>query len=152
MRQVPQQLQEMTQGVVDTLGYQLWGIEMLARQDGGQLLRVYIDAEKGIDVDDCAKVSRQLSACFDVEDPVPGRYTLEVSSPGMDRLIFQPAQFAAYVGSMLRVKLLSSITGRKNYRGKLLLAAEGKIQLQVDGKAIDLSFNDIDTARVVPEF
>lgn len=152
MRKVPQNLLEMVEGVVAGLDYVLWGIELLPRQNSGQLLRVYIDAEDGIDVDDCAKVSRQLSAVLDVEDPIHGEYTLEVSSPGMDRALFKPEQFARYVGGDIRVKLLSTAVGRKNYRGRLLAVEDGQLSMQVDGETVVLMMEQIDTARVVPTF
>ena len=152
MRTAPPQVYDLTQGVVDMLGYTLWGVELLAPRDGKQLLRVYIEAVDGVNLDDCAKVSRQLSACLDVEDPISGEYTLEVSSPGVDRVIFTPGQFALLVGSTVRVKLLAMVAGRKNYRGSLLAVSETNIQLQVDNETVDLLFDEIDTARVVPKF
>jgi len=152
MRKVPQNLLDMVDGVVSTLDYELWGIELLPRQKSGHLLRVYIEAPQGIGVDDCEKVSRQLSAVLDVEDPIHGEYTLEVSSPGMDRPLFTAEQFQRYVGSDVRVKLLSTAVGRKNYRGQLLSVDDQQLQMQVDKETVSLSLDQIDTARVVPQF
>lgn len=152
MRKVPQKLQDLAEGAVTGLGYELWGLELLSRQDGGQLLRVYIDQEQGIDVEDCAKASRQLSAVLDVEDPIHGGYTLEVSSPGMDRPLFDAQQFARYVGQQIRVKLHPASVGRKNYRGLLLLVEDGRLELEVDREKVSLDIEQIDTARVVPVF
>lgn len=152
MRNVPDKLQGLVTGVVEPLGFELWGVEMLPRQKSGQLLRIYIDADGGIGVGDCEKVSRQLSAVLDVEDPIAGEYTLEVSSPGMDRLLFDAEQFARYVGSELRIRLRSSASGRKNFRGQLTAADAQSLQLQVDGESVELLIDQIDTARVVPKF
>lgn len=152
MHKVPQNLLDMVGGVVSGLDYVLWGLELLPRQGGGQLLRVYIDADSGIGVDDCEKVSRQLSAVLDVEDPIHGEYILEVSSPGLDRPLFEPAQFVRHVGDDIRVKLHASAVGRKNFRGRLLAVDGDQLQLQVDQETVSLALDQIDTARVVPRF
>jgi len=154
MNKIPQGLQTLVEGVVGSLGYELWGIELLPSPKSGQLLRVYIDTQvqSGIAVVDCEKVSRQLSAVLDVEDPISGEYTLEVSSPGMDRPLYRPQQFVPYVGSVVRVKLKSTVTGRKNFRGRLLSADMQQMQMLVDGEEVTLAMNDIDSARVVPQF
>ncbi len=152
MRKVPTNIEEMVVGVVESLGYELWGIELLPRQKSGQLLRIYIDAEGGVDLSACEAVSRQMSAVLDVEDPIHGEYTLEVSSPGMDRPLFSESQFSRYVDSEVRVKLHASVAGRKNYRGTMTAVSDGQVQLQVDGELVTLPLNEIDTARVVPTF
>lgn len=154
MNRIPQELQKLVEGVVESLGYQLWGIEMLPRPDSGQLLRIYLDTDsaEGIGLSDCEAVSRQLSAVLDVEDPIRGEYTLEVSSPGMDRPLYRADQFARYVGSIVRVKLRSTVVGRKNFRGELLTVDDSQIDLLVDGEQVSLRLGDIDTARVVPQF
>jgi len=138
--------------VVEPLGYELSGIELLPRPKSGQLLRVYIEAEQGVDLADCEKVSRQMSAVLDVEDPIHGEYTLEVSSPGMDRPLFTLAQFARYLGSDVRVKLHAGVAGRKNYRGTLLSVGDDGLQLQVDQETVEITLDNVDTARVVPKF
>ncbi len=152
MNKVSQQLQSLAESVVVPLGYELWGVELLARPGAGQLLRVYIESPDGIGVDDCERVSRQLSALLDVEDPIAGEYVLEVSSPGMDRPLYRPDQFARYVGEVVRVRLLPAVAGRKNFRGELLAADGEKVQLLVDGETVTLAMDEIDTARVVPRF
>ena len=152
MRKVPNNIEEMVSGVVESLGFELWGIELLPRQKSGQLLRIYIDAENGIDVSACEAVSRQMSAVLDVEDPIHGEYTLEVSSPGMDRPLFTESQFSRHVDSDVRIKMHAGVSGRKNYRGTLQAVSDGQVQLLVDGEAVSLSLDQIDTARVVPNF
>jgi ribosome maturation factor RimP len=154
MNKVPQGLQTLVSGVVDSLGYELWGVELLPRPKSGQLLRVYIEtrSQTAIGLTDCEKVSRQLSAVLDVEDPIAGDYTLEVSSPGMDRPLYGAEQFVRFVGETVRVKLRSSVVGRKNYRGKLLAVEQGQIRILVDGEQFTLAIGDIDSAHVVPQF
>lgn len=147
-------MQTLVQGVTDSLGLELWGVELLPRQKSGQLLRVYIesDADSGVGLADCEAVSRQLSAVLDVEDPISSEYTLEVSSPGMDRPLYLASHFARFVDSIVRVKLKSTVVGRKNYRGQLLAADQEQITMRVDGDQVLLSIEDIDSAHVVPQF
>lgn len=152
MRKVPRNIAELVAGVVEPLGFELWGIELLPRQKSGQLLRVYIESPDGVDLTACETVSRQLSAVLDVEDPIAGEYTLEVSSPGMDRPLFNAGQFARYVGQEVRIKLHAGVDGRKNYRGNLLKVEEKQLYLQVDDETKTLSLDQVDTARVVPTY
>ena len=152
MRKVPDNLQAMVAGVVESLGYELWGIEMLPRAKSGQLLRIYIETPQGVGVSDCEKVSRQVGAVLDVEDPIHGDYTLEVSSPGMDRPLFSAQQYARFVGDDVRVKLHAGVSGRKNYRGTLLSVDDARVRLQVDQETVELAMDEIEKARVVPKF
>ena len=105
-----QQMEAMLAPTVEALGFELWGLEYLS-QGRHSLLRVYIEHDKGISVDDCAAVSEQVSAVLDVEDPITGEYTLEVSSPGMDRLLFKLEQFTAYIGEEIDIRLRSAFEG-----------------------------------------
>ena len=110
-----EQLHALLAPVVEALGYQCWGVEFLS-QGRHSLLRVYIDHSNGILVDDCEKVSRQLSGVLDVEDPISSDYTLEVSSPGLDRPLFTLEQYAANVGEQIKIKLRSPFEGRRNFQ------------------------------------
>ena len=152
MGKVPHKLHELVAGVVESLGYDLWGIEMLPRAKSGQLLRIYIETPNGVGVSDCEKVSRQMSAVLDVEDPIHGEYTLEVSSPGMDRPLFTALQFARFVGEDVRVKLHAGVSGRKNFRGPLLSVDDDRLRMQVDQETVELALDEIEKARVVPKF
>lgn len=162
MRNIPDELKNMVTGVVEALGYQLWGIELLPKAKSGQLLRVYIDKPTnskpstdkpvGINLDDCTLVSRQLSAVLDVEDPIAGEYVLEVSSPGIDRPIFTLSQFIELCGNKIRIKLKTTVAGRKNYRGELLAVDGELLKLQVDEDLVELQFIEVDSAHVVPDF
>ena len=135
--------------VVEQLGFELADVELrLGGQDG--LLRLYIDQDGGIDVEDCQSVSRQVSAILDVEDPLPGKYTLEVSSPGLDRTLTKPAHFQRFMGEDIRVKLRFPLEGRRNFRGALKSADEENIEVEVDGESHSLALATIESARLVP--
>ncbi len=146
-----QQLQELVAPAVTALGFELWGVEYITR--GRQvLLRIYIDHPEGIDVDDCAAVSRQVSALLDVEDPIMGEYTLEVSSPGMDRPLFTLDQFARYAGEQVKLKLRSPFEGRRNFSGRLVGVEGDEVVLVVGDEEYLLAIELIDKAQVVPQF
>ncbi len=141
-------LTDMLTPVVTGLGYELVGIEYLPA--GKQsVLRIYIDAEQGILVDDCEKVSHQVSAVLDVEDPIRGAYALEVSSPGIDRPLFTPEQYARYVGQAVRVQLARALDGRRKFKGELSEVNEDSLTLVVDGESFQLPFELIEKGRLV---
>ena len=134
---------------VAALGFELIEAEL----SGGRqhrTLRVYIDGPQGVSVDDCAAVSRQLSALLDVEDPIPGSYTLEVSSPGLDRPLVTPADFRRFQGAMIRVRLASALDGRRNFTGRLLETTPEVVVMQVDHERFNLPLAAIERARLVP--
>lgn len=145
-------LVELVRSGVEPLGYELVGVEYLTGQPGGNLLRVYIDRESGIDVDDCAKVSRQVSGLLDVEDPIKENYLLEVSSPGLDRPLFNREHYQRFVGSKIKVRMAAPQGGRSRYTGRLLGVEGEMIQLEVDGQKLELLLADVEKARLVPEF
>ena len=116
------------------------------------MVRIYIESADGISVDDCERVSRQLGAVLDVEEPIRGHYTLEVSSPGLDRPLFRPAQYRQFVGATVNVRLLRAIDGRRRLLGLLRAAEDERIELEVDGVPWHIEYRDIDRARLVPEW
>jgi len=143
------QITDMLAATVEALGYELWGVEYLS-QGKHSVLRIYIDSANGITVDDCAAVSEQAGSVLDVEDPITGEYTLEVSSPGMDRLLFRPEQYPGYVGEILDVRLRSPFDGRRRYKG-ILKGIEGDdVVIQVDDQEYLLPHSAIEKARVEP--
>ncbi|WP_068828319.1 ribosome maturation factor RimP [Pseudomonas sp. BMS12] len=146
-----EQLQAMLAPVVESLGYQCWGVEFIS-QGRHSLLRVYIDHSNGILVDDCEAVSRQISAVLDVEDPITSEYTLEVSSPGMDRPLFTLEQFAGHVGEQVKIKLRSPFEGRRNFQGLLRGVEEQDVVVQVDDHEFLLPIDLIDKANIIPRF
>ncbi|AXA65047.1 ribosome maturation factor RimP [Pseudomonas sp. SORGH_AS199] len=146
-----EQLQALLAPVVEALGYVCWGVEYIS-QGRHSLLRVYIDHPNGILVEDCEAVSRQVSGVLDVEDPITNEYTLEVSSPGMDRPLFTLEQFAAHVGEQVKVKLRSPFEGRRNFQGLLRGVEDQDVVVQVDEHEYLLPIEMIDKANVVPRF
>ncbi|NCA69233.1 MAG: ribosome maturation factor RimP [Sphingobacteriia bacterium] len=136
--------------VVEPMGYDLVGVEYFQRGASGATLRVYIDREGGVGLDDCADVSEQLSAVLDVEDPLPGRYDLEVSSPGLDRPLVFARHFERFVGSRVRVRLIEKIDGRRNIEGELRGCVNEVVELEADGRCWSIPLERIEIARLVP--
>ncbi|MEX2124220.1 MAG: ribosome maturation factor RimP [Woeseia sp.] len=148
-----EELTRLLEPTVERLGYELADLELkIAGRDS--VIRVFIDKPEGsgeaVGLGDCETVSRQVSAVLDVEDPLPGHYVLEVSSPGLDRKLTKPAHFRRYVGADIRVQLRFPLEGRRKFRGKLTAASEQTIELEVDGRSHELPIATIETARLVP--
>ena len=151
MATLEQKLQDLLQGSVEDLGCELWGIEC---QRVGRYLtvRLFIDKEGGVTVEDCADVSRQVSAVLDVEDPIADKYNLEVSSPGLDRPLFTLAQYTRYVGQEIVVHLRIPVADRRTWQGELAKIENDMITLIVDKQEQILAFGNIQKANVVPKF
>ena len=146
------QLEDIIRPVVEGLGYEFWGIEYRSR--GYQsMLRVFIDdAEKGISIDDCEKVSRQVSGVMDVEDPIQSEYTLEVSSPGMDRPLFRLEQYEAFIGHQVQIRLRMAFEGRRKFQG-IIRAVEGEdVVIVMDDHEYLLPFDSIEKAKIIPVY
>lgn len=143
-----EQLWKLLEPAVRGLGFELWGVEY---QSGSTpvLLRLYIDHPDGITVDDCGAVSEQVGAVLDVEEPIRGDYTLEVSSPGIERPLFTEEQYRRYLDSDLKVRLSWPEHGRRNFRGRLVSVSQVGIEIEVDGVAYELPFGAIARARVL---
>ncbi len=148
------------------LGYELVELQLAAGPRHADL-RLYIDrpagaagaagAEvvvgpdgSGVGIDDCERVSREVSALLDVHDPVPMAYTLEVSTPGLDRVLRTPAHFARFVGERVNVEMFAPRDGRRRYTGQLRAVADGAVSVEVDGVEVILQLHDIERARLVP--
>ncbi|TAM12384.1 MAG: ribosome maturation factor RimP [Nevskiaceae bacterium] len=136
--------------VVTALGCELWAVEYHPGQQES-LLRVYIDKADGVDVDDCERVSREVAAILDVEDPIPGAYRLEISSPGLDRVLVGAGHFARYVGRQVRVELVAPIDGQRRFRGEVLDVEATGVRLHTPGGDVRLPWAQIDRARLVPD-
>lgn len=145
------ELTALVEPVVKGLRLRLWGVELLA-QGRRKLLRVYIDREDGVTLSDCEDVSRQLSALFDVEDPIAGEYVLEVSSPGMDRPLFAIEQYREHVGHLVQVKLRRPFEGRRKYKGMLSAVENDEVSIVVDEHEYVLPIESIEKANIVPQF
>ncbi|VAW70899.1 Bacterial ribosome SSU maturation protein RimP [hydrothermal vent metagenome] len=136
--------------VVEGLGYEVVDIEFKPHPTNG-LLRVYIDREGGILLEDCSAVSRQISSVLDVEDPVPGQYNLEISSPGTDRPLRKIADFERFAGEQVKIKLtLPTLEGQRNFTGRLKGMQGEEVILEMDGETHYLLLSSIDKARLVP--
>ena len=144
------ELAKLLEPTVERLGYELADLEARLGGKGG-LIRVFIDKPDGIDLDDCEKVSLAVSALLDVEDPVPGNYSLEVSSPGLDRKLTKVEHFQRFEGETVKVQMRFPIEGRRRFRGTLVSSNDENIVVEVDGESHSLPLKTIDTARLVPE-
>jgi ribosome maturation factor RimP len=143
------ELAKLLEPAIERLGYELADLEVRLGGKGG-LVRVFIDKPEGIDLDDCEKVSRAVSALLDVEDPVPGNYNLEVSSPGLDRKLTKVEHFQRFEGEIVKVQMRFPIEGRRRFRGTLVSSDDENIVVDVDGESHSLPLKTIDTARLVP--
>lgn len=144
-----EELKQLLEPAVEGLGYELVDLDLkVGGRDG--LVRLYIDGPDGIGLDDCETVSRQVSTVLDVEDPIPGQYTLEVSSPGLDRRLTKREHFERFTGEDVRIRLRVPIEGRRNFRGALRAVDEDSVEVEVDGESHRLPIATIASARLVP--
>lgn len=148
MADITQQIKSLISPSIQALGFELWGL-VYVQQGRTAILRIFIDGPTGVNIDDCARVSRQCSSVLDVEAPIQSAYTLEVSSPGIDRQFFEPAQYARFVGQKLKVKLYQAFNERKQWVGLLLAATPENITMEFDGQPVVLAFSDIDRANIL---
>jgi ribosome maturation factor RimP len=137
--------------LVEDLGYEFVGLEHGSNPKNPAVV-LYIDTEEGIAVEDCERVSREVAALLDVEDPIPGRYNLEVSSPGLDRPLFTPEHFEQFAGGVASVSLYSPQEGRRKFKGKILGTEGDQIKLALDGSEILLEMANVAKARLVPDY
>ncbi|GHE78795.1 ribosome maturation factor RimP [Thalassotalea profundi] len=151
MAKFEHKLTEMLRPAVEEVGKELLGIEFVSAGKHS-ILRIFIDHENGINVDDCAEVSRQVGAILDVEDPISSEYSLEVSSPGLDRPLFDLPHFQEVVGETINVKISMPLNGRRKFKGKLVSIENDTLIVNVDGEDYELIFSNIDKANLVPNF
>ena len=143
----PDRVTKLIRPVIEGLGFEFVGAEYHpARREG--LLRIYIDTPNGIDVDDCARVSHQVSGVLDVEDPIAGEYLLEVSSPGLDRPIFEWSDFGRFTGEQARIRLRSLIDGRRKLQGRIIGTQDDAVVIDEQGQHVTVAFIDIERAFV----
>lgn len=136
--------------VVEAMGYEFWGLHHL--QGRSAVLRIFIDKDDGITVDDCAAVSHQVSGVLDVEDLIAGEYSLEVSSPGMERPLFTLEQYVRYIGEEVQLRLLAPVAGKRRLKA-LLEAVEGEeLVVKEGGEVLRVPVSQVDRASLVPRF
>lgn len=146
-----EQLTELLRPSVEALGCELWGIEYLS-QGRHTLLRVFIEKEAGVNLEDCERVSRQLSSVLDVEDPITGQYTLEVSSPGADRTLFTLEQFQRYIGEQVSIRLRVAFEGKRKIKGQIRAVEDEDVVIFMGDEEYLLPMSSIDKATIVPQF
>ena len=151
MKQAPEHLLNLIEPIVEGLGYECVGIDYNPHPKHG-LLRIYIDSKNGILVDDCTKVSHQVSGVLDVEDPIQGNYQLEVSSPGADRPFFKVSQFERYIDNTVLVNLFKTIDGRRKITGRIVKVVDDIISLEEGEQVYEVPFDAMSKARLVPEY
>jgi ribosome maturation factor RimP len=149
MDRLEKKLNDMFEPVIESMAYELIGVE-LTGSGNGTVLRIYIDAEKGITVDDCQAVSYQVSGILDVEDPLQNHYTLEVSSPGLDRPLVKPEHFKQFIGELVKIRSTEAVLGRKNFKG-ILESFDGEyLYVAVDNEVYEIPFDIVEKANLVP--
>jgi len=147
-----EQLHKLIDPIVTSLGCELWGLEYLT-QGRYTTLRIYIDREEiGVSLEDCEKVSRQISSVMDVEDPIDGEYTLEVSSPGMDRPLYTAEHYARYIGEQVNLRLRLARDGRRRFKGTILAVDGDQVRIAADDQDYLLAIDSIDKANIIPRF
>jgi ribosome maturation factor RimP len=147
-----ERVEELLAPVVEAMGCELWAVEYVA-QGPRSRLRLYIDTPSGVTLEDCERVSRQVSSVLDVEDPIPGEYSLEVSSPGLDRPLTRTEHYRRYVGSAVQVRLRTPIEGRRKLTATIEAVTDDGVHLRdgTSGELMVLSLTQIDKANLVPE-
>lgn len=148
MAKFEHKLTEMLRPAVEETGKELLGVEFISAGNHS-VLRLFIDHENGIDVDDCAEVSRQVGAILDVEDPISSEYSLEVSSPGLDRPLFEKSQFEAVVGETVEAKISMPLNGRRKFKGQLVAVENDSLIVMVDNEEYELVISNVDKAHLV---
>ena len=152
MARIQQQLVEMFAPTVTALGYELVGIEYIS-QGKHSIVRVFIDAENGVNLDDCQVVSRQISGILDVEDPIKGEYSLEVSSPGTERPLFNLAHYEQFIGDAVSLRFYGMVEKRRKLKGHIVAVEDGKITISELGTELEfiIDIDDIDKAHIMAE-
>jgi ribosome maturation factor RimP len=145
---ITDQVEKLIEPAVESLGYELVGVEYI--QGGSDpILRIYIDAEQGIMIEDCERVSHQVSGVLDVEDPIRSAYLLEVSSPGFDRPLFKARDFERFAGARAKIVMKLPVDGRRNFTGELQGVEDGNILIEVDGEVYALPLAKVAKARLI---
>ena len=144
------ELIELLEPVITALGYEMLGIEYFKQKDGS-LLRLYIDSDAGITLDDCTRVNHQVIGVLDVHDPIKERYRLEISSPGLDRPLFTLKQFQRFLGQQVKIKLREKIDERRKFTGVIKAIEETAVLVSEEGIDYLIPADVIDSAHLVPE-
>ena len=144
------ELNALLEPAINALGFRLWGIEYNA-QGKYSMLRVYIDKEEGVGIEDCAQASRQISSILDVEDPISGEYTLEVSSPGLDRVLFSLSQFDEYLGWHVNVRLTENFENKRKFAGQIKKVINDEVVMIIGEEEYTIPYELIDKANLISQ-
>ena len=144
-------LTALLQPLVEELGYEFVGVDFSSNPKNPVLV-LYIDKPAGVQVEDCEITSREVAALLDVEDPIPGHYVLEVSSPGLDRLLFTPEHFNRFVGETVKITLFEPNEGRRKFTGTIVRVQDATITIEQDGNEVSLQHGNIAKARLAPDY
>lgn len=145
---ISEQIEQLIEVPIESLGYEMVGVEYI-KNGQHSVLRIYIDAKQGISIEDCERVSHQVSGVLEVEDPINTAYSLEVSSPGFDRPLFKAKDFERFSGSEVKLAMKLPVNGRRNFTGTLEGFSEGKILIEVDGEIYELPLTKLAKARLI---
>lgn len=145
---VNDQIEQLIEAPIESLGYELLGVEYI-KNGRDTVLRIYIDSSQGISIEDCERVSHQVSGILEVEDPISTAYSLEVSSPGFDRPLFKEKDFVRFAGAEAKISMKLPVQGRRNFKGMLEGFSEGNILIEVDGEVYELPLTKLAKARLV---
>jgi ribosome maturation factor RimP len=145
---ISEQIEQLVEKPIESLGYELVGVEYI-KNGRDTVLRIYIDSEQGISIEDCERVSHQVSGILEVEDPISSAYSLEISSPGFDRPLFKEPDFLRFIEQEAKISMKIPVQGRRNFRGILQGFDNGNILIEVDNEVYELPFNKLAKARLV---
>lgn len=151
LQTIEQKISELIAPILEDLGISLWGIKLI-RNPRRTVLQIFIDKEGGVTVDDCSEVSLQINGVLDVEDLFRNSYNLEVSSPGLDRILFTFEQLLAYIGKEMVVEVSMPVANRRRFRGTLQKVKGDTLFLQVDQDVYEIAFPNVSKAQIIPVF
>jgi ribosome maturation factor RimP len=162
MSSVEEQVRAIADRVAKSLGLEIWDLEFRGAGGKARLLRIFIDGPEGVTLEHCENVSREVSTILDIEDPIKGAYTLEVSSPGLDRKLRNAGDYERYQGSLVKLQTLEPINGSRNFEGRLQQVQNGRMTLefppkgkgkkQEPGGVVEIEISNVAKGNLVPEF
>jgi ribosome maturation factor RimP len=147
---IERRVTELAEPLAESRGLEIVQVQY-RRETGGFVLRLFLDRPGGVTIDDCSDFSREFSDVLDVEDPVPGRYSLEVSSPGLDRPLCRERDFARFAGRSITLTASEPVEGRRRFKGTLLGVEDGSVRMTVDGRSYAIALSNVAKANLVPE-
>jgi ribosome maturation factor RimP len=165
MSSVEEQVRAIADRVAKSLGLEIWDLEFRGAGGKARLLRIFIDGPEGVTLEHCENVSREVSTILDIEDPIKGAYTLEVSSPGLDRKLVKPADFSRFAGSRVKLMTRQPVDNNRHFEGRLEKFEDGRLTLDLSvashksrkkmgdqaGQKIEIDFANVEKANLVPE-